>query len=78
MDGSVAVALVRHMTALFGAMGSNKPDFNASRWGVDRYSDGLVGIQWLLDQVEHLIGHSIEHSIEHSIGSDIRTNRRDI
>ena len=28
----------------------NAPDFNQSRWGVDRYSDGLVGIQWLLDQ----------------------------
>eukprot|EP01050_Picozoa_sp_SAG11_P003017 SAG11_NODE_162_length_13962_cov_19.035562_6_plen_167_part_00 len=22
------------------------------RWGVDRYSDGIVGIQWLLDQGE--------------------------
>lgn len=48
----VKAALVRHQRALFAALSANAPDFNNSRWGVDRYSDGIVGIQWLLDQGE--------------------------
>ena len=49
---TVRAALVRHHAALFRALKTNQPDFNQSRWGVDRYSDGIVGIQWLLDQGE--------------------------
>jgi hypothetical protein len=48
----IKASLVRHHAALFRALKTNAPDFNQSRWGVDRYSDGLVGIQWLLDQGE--------------------------
>jgi hypothetical protein len=48
----VKASLVRHHAALYTALKTNSPDYNQSRWGVDRYSDGLVGIQWLLDQGE--------------------------
>ena len=49
---AIKAALVKHQRAVYGALTANKPDFNASRWGVDRYSDGIIGIQWLLDQGE--------------------------
>ena len=48
----VKAALMRHHSAFFKALTNNNPRLNESRWGVDRYSDGLVGIQWLLDHGE--------------------------
>ena len=48
----VKASLMRHHAALYRALKTNSPDYNQSRWGVARYSDGLVGIQWLLDQGE--------------------------
>ena len=49
---AIKAALVKHQRALYAALTANAPDFNSSRWGVDRYSDGIIGIEWLLDQGE--------------------------
>eukprot|EP01052_Picozoa_sp_SAG31_P003071 SAG31_NODE_114_length_24318_cov_16.787481_17_plen_600_part_00 len=49
---TIKSALVKHHRALYAVLTANAPDFNSSRWGVDRYSDGIVGIEWLLDQGE--------------------------
>jgi hypothetical protein len=49
---AIKAALVKHQRAVYKALTANAPDFNASRWGVDRYSDGIIGIEWLLDQGE--------------------------
>lgn len=47
---SVHAALLAHHRAVYRAMLSDSPKFNASRWGIDRYSDGIVGIEWCIDR----------------------------
>lgn len=46
----VVAALLAHHKQFYKQLSSGAPALNLSRWGFDRSMDGLVGIQWLLDQ----------------------------
>jgi len=48
-DKRTLVALVEHHWQFNKQLMAKAPPLNESRWGVDRSSDGLVGIQWLID-----------------------------
>ena len=49
---AVKDALIAHHRAFWLQLKDNQPPLNESRWGFARYSDGIVGIQWLLDHGE--------------------------
>ena len=49
-------ALVAHHRAFFDGVRDSNPNFNQSKWGVSRYSDAIVGIQWLIDQLAAAAG----------------------
>ena len=55
-EPTICAALMRHHKAFFEAISNDNPMLNSSRWGVDRYSDGLVGIQWLTDRGDGCTG----------------------
>ncbi len=45
----VIEALVAHHRQFWAQASAGAPAFNESKWGFARYSDAIVGIQWLLD-----------------------------
>jgi hypothetical protein len=47
----VVEALLRHCGAFLAQLEAAAPPLNGSLWGFARYSDGIVGLQWLLDHV---------------------------
>ena len=46
----VVTALRRHFAAFAQHLDHDLPAFDLSRWGFVRYSDALLGLEWLLDQ----------------------------
>jgi hypothetical protein len=48
----IVTALVAHQRQFWIQARAAAPAFNLSKWGFARYSDALVGIQWLLDHGE--------------------------
>eukprot|EP00935_MAST-01C_sp_MAST-1C-sp1_P001190 g1190.t1 len=46
----VEPALLRHHQAFHDALKTNGPPLALSRWGFGRYSEAIVGIQWLIDR----------------------------
>jgi hypothetical protein len=42
-------ALIAHHRQFWAQAKANTPNFNQSKWGISRYSDAIVGIQWLID-----------------------------
>ena len=50
--GQVEAALVAHHRQMYDQLRAQTPPMNATKWGFGRYSDALVGIQWLLDRPE--------------------------
>ena len=52
MRPKIVAALVAHHQQFWNQASTNAPAFNKSKWGFARYSDAIVGIQWLLDHGE--------------------------
>lgn len=50
MRSRVINALVRHHQAFYDHVTAQNPAFFIGRWSFARYSDAIVGIQWLIDQ----------------------------
>lgn len=48
----VVKALVAHHKQMWLQLSAQAPAMNATKWGFGRYSDAIVGIQWLLDNGE--------------------------
>jgi hypothetical protein len=48
----LVAALAAHMRQFWQQTSTDSPAFNQSKWGFARYSDAIVGIQWLLDHGE--------------------------
>lgn len=46
----IVAGLVANSKQLFTQLSQNDPPLNASKWGFARYSDCIVGLQWLIDQ----------------------------
>ena len=46
----ITEAIVASHRQFFEQFGADDPPMNASKWGFARYSDAIVGIQWLLDR----------------------------
>jgi hypothetical protein len=55
-DKRVPKALAAHFRQFHKQLTSHSPPLNASRWGFARYSDGIVGVQWMIDHVDLLDG----------------------
>ena len=45
---AVIAALVAHHKQMHAQLSAQAPPMNATKWGFGRYSDAIVGIQWLL------------------------------
>ena len=52
LHSKITAALVAHHRQFWKQASNSRPAFNQSKWGFARYSDAIVGIQWLLDNGE--------------------------
>ena len=66
----VHAALIAHQRQFYAQLTANDPPLNYSRWGFARYSDGIVGIQWLLD---HGAGTSQDTAFLWDLMRELRT-----
>ena len=75
ISAQVHKALVAHQRQFYMQLIANDPPLNYSRWGFARYSDGIVGIQWLLDHGE---GNSPETAFLWDLMRVLRTRADEI